>query len=340
MMKRILLVLVSMLALVQLAEAQRTDRVVTKDGASYEGYICEQVPGEYIYVKTDNSITRIDWDKVEKTERLARLGQKGLLDIVLLKNGKYLKGHIVEQIIGVQMKFVLVDGTEQTIPSEDVFTIASEPSDMERSLWNQIEFLDRIYLKNGKIIEGFITSRLMGKSVIIVEKGNDEEKTVPLTDITKYVKNVNPDYIVEEEPEEPEAIVPEITFADKVNAIRLNGMVMTPVRVSKEAGGEFVIKESLQELIRPSVVQIRIMRDSTFNLDPSLIKLDQQQIYLKDKTKYPFYSQERKYKTYPVFSVVSTDEYLELTYKNLPVGYYMIMPYFEGEECAAFKIGK
>ena len=310
MMKRILLVLVSMLALVQLAEAQRTDRVVTKDGASYEGYICEQVPGEYIYVKTDNSITRIDWDKVEKTERLARLGQKGLLDIVLLKNGKYLKGHIVEQIIGVQMKFVLVDGTEQTIPSEDVFTIASEPSDMERSLWNQIEFLDRIYLKNGKIIEGFITSRLMGKSVIIVEKGNDEEKTVPLTDITKYVKNVNPDYIVEEEPEEPEEIVPEITFADKVNAIRLNGMVMTPVRVS------------------------------TFNLDPSLIKLDQQQIYLKDKTKYPFYSQERKYKTYPVFSVVSTDEYLELTYKNLPVGYYMIMPYFEGEECAAFKIGK
>ena len=61
-------------------------------------------------------------------------------------------------------------------------------------------------------------------------------------------------------------------------------MVMTPVRVSKEAGGEFVIKESLQELIRPSVVQIRIMRDSTFNLDPSLIKWDQQQIYVKDKT--------------------------------------------------------
>ena len=121
------------------------------------------------YVKTDNSITRIDWDKVEKTERLARLGQKGLLDIVLLKNGKYLKGHIVEQIIGGQMKFVLVDGTEQTIPSEDVFTIASEPSDMERSLWNQIEFLDRIYLKNGKIIEGFCLGVAFELHTVVVE---------------------------------------------------------------------------------------------------------------------------------------------------------------------------
>lgn len=310
--------------------------------------------GEYVCVKTENTTHRIDWDKVEKTEKLTRNQDfsHGVLDIMVLNTGRYYKGHIVGTVLGKNYKIELTDSSTVVVDYGNVFCISSEIADPNESIWSQVEYLDRIDLRSGEIIEGFIVSRLMGKSLIIKSKADMSERTVPTGEIIKYVKIANPDYVRVANPDcvnaeeqdaaaeaEEEVTADEPTFADSLAQIKLNGKSFKPAVLVEESDGMLVLKDMNVMTVSGEEIVLSVPVGET-SVNPEVIRLKSERIYHKDKTMYPYYREDDISGACDISSVTFNSEKAELVLPYLAPGFYIVLPFIEGCQAAIFEVVK
>lgn len=342
-MKRLFLLSSLLLAATVSVWGQKIEKIYTRGGETYEGYICEQVPGEYICVKTENTTRRLGWNTVEKTEKLDRDSDftRGVLDVMVLKTGRFYKGRIVETVLGKSYRLELPDSSDVVVKYDNVFSISSEPADMKAGLWSQVDMLDRIDVRNGDIIEGFIVARLIGQSLTIRARNSSVERTIPTGEIIKYVKIPNPDYVVPAPPvkKEPEKVEPP-TFAQKLEKVKIDGAAFRPATLTREADGKLVLKNRNVVKAKGRGVRLIVPVDSAATVCPKVIKLREERIYHRDRSRYPYYQVGDGYKPCSYVTVVVGRDSTELSVTNLEPGFYMVLPYLEGEEAAIFEVVK
>ena len=194
-MKHLAIIVSAVLMIVSPSFAQVVDRVYLRDGRSFDGFISEQVPGIELTVTTRNGNEVCNWHDVIKTEKISVGSEgKGIIEKITLTSGEVIEGKIIVQDIGNDIVLRLSSGTRRTVPVSEVAIISSEPISKEISLWEQVPLLDRIILKDGTSIEGFIVSRQMNDSVSILQKNRFKPKICHLADIDRYQKIINNDY--------------------------------------------------------------------------------------------------------------------------------------------------
>lgn len=342
-MKRLFLLSSLLFAATVSLWGQKIEKIYTIGGETYEGYICEQVPGEYICVKTENTTRRLGWNTVEKTEKLDRDSDfsRGVLDVMILKTGRFYKGRIVETVLGKSYRLELPDSSDVVVRYDNVFSISSEPADLKAGLWSQVDMLDRIDVRNGDIIEGFIVARLLGQSLTIRAKNSSVERTIPTSEIIKYVKIPNPDYVVPAPPvkKEPKTVEPP-TFAQKLEKVKIDGIAFKPATLVREADGKLVLKNRNVMKAKGRSIRLTIPVDSASTVRPEIIMLNVERIYHRDRSRYPYYKAGDTYLRSVYSSVAVGRNSAELLVKNLELGYYLVLPYLEGEEAAIFEVVK
>ena len=402
--------------------AQNVDQVYITNGSVYEGYISEQVPGEYISVqavkstivvesaqvskikytptevgllseamrkwvdenKPSNTVVdvasldvsghryseaimlesgsgikfitfesaeyKVAWKDIVKTTK----NEAGIIDVVTLHNGKYIKGRIVEQVLGSEMKIKTEDEAIHVVKNNEILCINSEQLDKNRSLWSQLHFLDLVELKNGECYEGFIASRLFGKYVAIATRDSGVEKYVQLSDIAKYVKKLNPDYEevcekpVEEETKEEtkEEAKPEPKTMDEIiGDITINDNPVKPSE-SEHIGQLYVLPKGTENIFYGNQVRVRIPIEET-STSLRIVRLKKRRIMVTTHRTYDginrFWSFIEEYNMLPTrnyYISAINKEYVEVTVYGLKPGYYMILPFVGSDKCAAFEIKK
>ena len=90
------------------------------------------------------------------------------------------------------LKFRETNGRITTFHKTGVQAIRFEPADPEADIWEQIPYCDKIYLKDGSSQEGFITSKLFGKTVELLQYNSTDTETIQVKDIASYEKYKNP----------------------------------------------------------------------------------------------------------------------------------------------------
>ena len=284
-MKRLLYLSFVLINICSSLIAQNIERVYTKDGNIYEGFISEQIPGEYIsifaekatisvlakdvknlrndyrpfsslsesakvwfrvnqdtvavmlssfeienhivdnvlviskdnkeikYISFANQTYQLQWESIRKTTKSIDFNiPYGTREIITLVTGERLIGGIIEQVIGENIKVRTEDGKEHVIISEDVLSVRSEIVDNEVELWDQVQMLDRIFVEGEEPIEGLIVSRVMGQKINVLNHATNIERSIQLSEISKYQKFWNKDY-VEYQP----------LILDTTKVVRING---------------------------------------------------------------------------------------------------------------------
>lgn len=140
---------------------------------------------------------KLAWGDIVKTCKNEDFYKKnsGICDVVTLKSGKRFKGTIIEQVIGVELKIKNEKNSVETIRFADILSIHSEQVNYNTDIWQQLPLLDKVELKGGTVLTGFISSRMMGQSIIFIEQSSLVERSIALKDIVKYYKLVNPKYV-------------------------------------------------------------------------------------------------------------------------------------------------
>lgn len=265
-MRRLVILLAAVL-ITSSAAGQAIDKIQTKDGSVYNGFISEQEPGKHVLICAENAsiifkkkemfnlrhdhydyqrlsesskqIVRIitdttflqlssfdydgdyfenllvtdymdstvraialtqrtyiiPWKELVRTTRLSyNADPYGIRDVITLKSGERLIGQITEQEISKSMTLRTDDGLVRTIKVGDVLSIMSECISEDNSLWEQTPLLDRVVFQNGSMMEGFITSRLMGQHVNLLMKYSKDPQQIAMKDIRKYQKTRNRDF--------------------------------------------------------------------------------------------------------------------------------------------------
>lgn len=403
-------------------QAQNIDQVYLNNGSVYEGYISEQVPGDYIAVKAEMAEICLDTSKVSKVtpvrmylselsesaqtwlkanrpetdpvemvdvlsgdtlyenavllEKGSRLkfiyfpdaecklpwreiykttktekglnASTGIVDVITLKNGKYIKGYIVEQILGDELKVRTFDNLLSSVKYSDILCINSEQIGKNKSLWSQIMFLDRVELRNGEIVEGFIASRLMGKHMSIAVKDNAMERYVPLKDVAKYYKIYNMYY---EDPanqaaygeEEEEAPVAHRTMEERIYSISVGSTTFTPTEI-EQIDDLYYLSLGTSTKCEGDRVKITIPLED-FVAPLKIVKLEQLSgdelgSYSKVDSPWGFIWNEDLLEFCDYF-ISALDSYnLELTLEKADAGVYIILPFIKDGICAAFEIVK
>ena len=248
------------------------------------------------------------WKDVEKTVKTKDAASANINDIIKLKDGRSVIGHIIEQIIGYEVRIRTLAGEINSVSFADILSVSCEKIDKTRSSRSDFRFIDRIELRNGSSIEGFITSRVMGRHLIMETLDNTQNKEIPLINIAKYVKILNPDYNAisnndsfEEGLEDREydkdaadeyaikqdskttekeidndrwsgsTVVTEHKSKDD-NAVYLNGIPMTLNSIESYENNKYVIKDPVTDAVSANT-EITIEMPQSFNMfDLKIVK--------------------------------------------------------------------
>lgn len=166
--------------------------------AEYSDVLMLEQGSSLKFLVLDNRKYNVGWDAMEKTVKSQRPnGQySGIEDVVKLKDGSAYQGQITEQYPGKTIKIFTDNGSIISVNSSQVASMESIASSDDLPLLEQTPLLDRILVKGTtKPVEGFITSRVMGKNLSITTL-EGEDLTFPLKEISKYQKFSNPNYKV------------------------------------------------------------------------------------------------------------------------------------------------
>lgn len=157
---------------------------------------------------------KVEWKDVVKTTKTPGTFDQltGVMDVVTLKNGKRYKGYVIEQIVGKELRIQTAAHEIHSCAFKEILSIRTEPIDSRTSLWKQIPLLDIVELKDGKMIEGFVTSRIMGLHLTVMTPNSENEQEIPLKQVAKYRKVLNLDY---EAPLFPEPEVKEVPAVEE-----------------------------------------------------------------------------------------------------------------------------
>lgn len=134
----------------------------------------------------------LPWNEVVKTAKVSlKDNPYGIREVVTLKNGERYVGSILEQEISKGIVFEDQNGTRYTFSSNDVLSVLVEKISDKHNLWEQTPLLDRLITSDGTMLEGLITSRIMGQHVNLLMKYSDEPQQILAKNIKKYQKTRN-----------------------------------------------------------------------------------------------------------------------------------------------------
>lgn len=165
-------------------------------GIQYDDVLVLEKGSRYKLLSFNTHEYNLNWGDIIKTRKNEAFQKKnsGICDVVTLKNGKRFKGVITEQTIGVELKIKHEKNSVETIRFSDILSIHTEQVDSKANLWKLIPLLDKVELNDGSELTGFISSRMMGQSIIFVSQNSAVERSIALKDIAKYRKVVNSQY--------------------------------------------------------------------------------------------------------------------------------------------------
>lgn len=195
---------------------------------------------------------KVEWKDVVKTTKTPGTFDQltGVMDVVTLKNGKRYKGYVIEQIVGKELRIQTAAHEIHSCAFKEILSIRTEPIDSRTSLWKQIPLLDIVELKDGKMIEGFVTSRIMGLHLTVMTPNSENEQEIPLKQVAKYRKVLNLDYeaplFPEPEVKEVPAVEEPAVAEDPVQtepAVAEEPVEVAPVVAEEPAGEEVVAEE-------------------------------------------------------------------------------------------------
>lgn len=194
------------------------------NGTHYENLYVKETTETSLYTYSLTPRTfYIPWSEIVKTTKLSDRGiPYGLREVITLKSGERFVGHVHEQIAGQNMTFEDTDGNRHEIDSNEVLSILVEKISNKHDIWTQTPYLDRVFTSDSTMLEGLITSRVIGKSVSIMLKNNSESKLINAEDVKKYQKTRNSTY------------KPYIVDTSKL--VSLNGIEATPIVLTKVDG--------------------------------------------------------------------------------------------------------
>ena len=132
----------------------------------------------------------VPWAEVLKVSKALREEEPyGLREVVTLTSGERFEGQIMEQNTASGMTIRDMDGGLHI--SGDVQSILIEKISNKHDIWVQAPLLDRVITSDGSVLEGLITSRILGKSVSVLLKSTSEVHKVNVEDIERYQKTRN-----------------------------------------------------------------------------------------------------------------------------------------------------
>ena len=179
------------------------------NGVQYNDVLVLEQGSRYKIMVFASSKFELKWGDIVKTTKIQK-DASVIVDVVTLKNGKRFKGSITEQIIGVELKIKHDKNSVETVRLSDVLSIHSEVAN-NSDLWAKLPLLDKVELKNGSVLIGFISSRMMGSSIMFLTKESAVERSIPLTEIAKYHKLSNISSVEAKKPAETSAAPTETT---------------------------------------------------------------------------------------------------------------------------------
>lgn len=135
-----------------------------------------------------------DMYRTVKNERPSNLFS-GLKEILVLNDGSKIEGQIIEQFPGKDLKIVTAKKEILSYKFSQVKQIITEKFNERMDLWPQVQLLDKITLKgeNAELV-GFISSRTLGKELII-EFENGDKRKIQQNAIASYAKIPNEQYV-------------------------------------------------------------------------------------------------------------------------------------------------
>ena len=182
------------------------------NGVQYKDVLILEQGSRYKIMVFTPSKFDIKWGNIVKTVKIQNEAS-AIVDVVTLKSGKRFKGAITEQLIGVELKIKHDKNSVETIRLSDVLSIHSEVANNGGDIWSKLPLLDKVELKNGSVLIGFISSRMMGSSIMFLTKESAVERSIPLAEIAKYHKLSNISSVEAKKPAETSAAPTETSAA-------------------------------------------------------------------------------------------------------------------------------
>lgn len=209
-----------------------------------------------IYVKSLTARTyQLPWNAITRVEKTNVSDSSAILDVITLKTGEQHKGKVLYQVMGDKMVLRNTEGEIHHIPNSTISSI-SQAWENGADWQAHCALLDRIVLKDGKVLKGIITSRVMGKELTILSLADMGTTTVSLADIARYQKTQNRKYIP-------------LTNALDTNVLTqvyLNDQLVIVDTLSKTADECLVKERNLTTIKRGEVIVIKTKDVSKFNV--------------------------------------------------------------------------
>ena len=182
----------------------------------------------------------LKWSLVSASEKVPVdfSKQTGIIDKLILPDAEILEGQLIGQnLVTGLFKFRTKDGGIMSLKKSEVQAIRFEPIDQEQEIWTQTPFLDRVLLKNGSSIEGFIQSKVFGNHITLLSKSSGEVLNIKVQDISSYEKYPNTLY------KEPEEVIHQEILAD----LYING-ISSPMRNLERNKSSFYVSVPVDSL--------------------------------------------------------------------------------------------
>ena len=347
------------------------------DGVQYNDVLVLEQGSRYKVMVFTPLKFDIKWENIVKTTKIQK-EPSAIVDVVTLKNGKRFKGSITEQIIGVELKIKHDKNSVETIRLSDVLSIHSEVANNDGDFWAKLPLLDKVELKNGSVLIGFISSRMMGSSIMFQTKDSAVERSIALVDIAKYHKLNNISYAEQKSEISAAATTTEETNstptpdkktekkqktsrwdeeAAKEAAQKETSDIQTSLGIKiNERNATLNLVQTLNEvhyLVNDVVDLVAAGRNVRINLPISLRSENMKIVKLamcgnpgyESKTLPGWTDDDVDSKAVPVSSIDSENDTdgrwtIEIKAENLSPGVYVLLPLVDTSRCVAFRVRK
>lgn len=148
------------------------------------------------FVDMNNRTYVFPWSLLGMTSKNLRAENQfsGIVDELVMTNGKHYEGQVTDQTPGKGIKIILEDGKVQSFNYSDIAQIISKPFNSKMTIWEQTQLLDEVVLKSsGETIKGIISSRHIGKDYTFMMK-NGQSRVINAADVAIFRKLKNNEY--------------------------------------------------------------------------------------------------------------------------------------------------
>lgn len=348
-----------------------TDRVdvatvsLRNDRELHDVIVLEQGARLKLLSMADDRFT-LPWSELLRTTKTPNSddAESGIRDIITMKAGTRYEGQIIEQMLPeAEIKIRSLDGVVYTASMKQVQSLGSERIDFNIPLWKQTPLLDRVELKNGETVEGFILSRRVGTDITMAVRQTGAEKTIPLSEIAVYRKEVNASYDPSAESEyEPEPApepapesapepASEPTFATEqpaVGEVLVNGKPASRLSVIPYTRKVFLVKDPVT--IEVAVTDtVRIEMPSVLHSQVRVVKTTDKPVFTSERLQlwagtYPTYTEKAASASLAqtdaryVMEEIDNGRKTLLTIHFSQPGTYVILPLDENSTCIALRV--